>query len=114
MAERMIAYCGIVCSECDAYNATQKNDMEALAQVAAQWSAQWNVSLKAEDCICDGCTTEGRKIGHCAECEIRACAVERGVANCAHCNDYGCEKLVGFFQFAPDAKATLDEIRLSL
>jgi hypothetical protein len=114
MGERMVAYCGIVCTECPAFVATKQDDMEALAKVAEQWSKEFNASLKAEDCICDGCIGEGRKIGHCAECEIRACAIGRGVVNCAHCDDYGCEKLAGFFQFAPNAKATLDEIRLSL
>jgi hypothetical protein len=36
-----------------------------------------------------------------------------GVANCAYCSDYGCEKLERFFGFAPQARATLDEIRRS-
>jgi len=40
--------------------------------------------------------------------------VARDVVNCAHCADYVCEKLEGFFGLVPDARATLDEIRRSL
>jgi hypothetical protein len=36
------------------------------------------------------------------------------VINCAYCDDYGCEKITGFFNFAPDAKARLEEIRQTL
>lgn len=119
MAEKMIAYCGLVCSECPAYIATQSDDMEALGRVAAQWSKEFNATLAAADCICDGCLSDSeRLIGHCSECKVRACAIGRGVINCAHCDDYarpgGCEKITAFFTFAPDAKTTLEEIRATL
>ena len=50
-------------------------------------------------------------MSHCSECGIRACGVEKGVENCAHCDEYGCDKLTEFFGFVPDAKTTLDGIR---
>ena len=110
--EKMIAYCGLVCTACPAYIATQNDDMEALQKVAEQWSKEFNASLTAEGCLCDGClATTGRQIGHCSECQIRACGIEKGVRNCAHCADYGCEKLEEFFGFAPDARTTLEEVR---
>ena len=112
--DKMVAYCGLVCTECPAYIATQKNDMEALNQVAEMWSKEFKASLTAQDCICDGCTVEGRKIGHCSECKVRACAMERDVVNCAHCADYGCTTLTDFLGFAPQAKANLEAIRKDL
>lgn len=114
MTEKMIAYCGLACTECPAYVATQANDMAALAKLAESWSKEFNASLKAEDCLCDGCLGTGRQIGHCSQCEIRACAVGRGAANCAHCDDFGCEKLTGFWAVAPEAKTTLEAIRETL
>ena len=112
----MIAYCGLVCTGCPAYVATQANDRTALAQVAAQWSKEFNApGLTAESVLCDGCLgVTGRKFGHCMECEIRACAMGRAVANCAHCDDYGCATITEFFGFVPDAKATLDAIHARL
>lgn len=114
--DEIIAYCGLVCTECPAYIATQAGDMEALEQVAAQWREEFDSpEITAASITCDGCLTgEGRKCGHCFECEIRACGVERGVVNCAYCLDYACDKLESFFGFAPEARATLEEIRLSL
>ena len=67
-----------------------------------------------ESVICDGCMVEDeRHCGYWYECDIRACGVKRGVINCAHCADYACERLEGFFGSVPEARAVLDEIRSS-
>ncbi|GAG03515.1 unnamed protein product, partial [marine sediment metagenome] len=39
---------------------------------------------------------------------------EKGVENCAYCNDYGCKKLTEFFDMVPQSKDTLEEIRKGL
>ena len=118
--DTIIAYCGLVCTDCPAYIATQADDRAALEQVAAQWREEYNApDITVESVICDGCLgIAGRHCAHCFDCEIRACGMERGVVNCAYCTDYarhgGCEKLAGFFGFVPDARATLDRIRQGL
>jgi len=113
--ERMIAYCGAICSECPTYIATQKDDNEERKKVAELWSKQFRIDLKPEDINCDGCLTEnGRLFGHCQTCEIRTCAREKGVKNCAYCEDFACEKLSKFFSRFPKAKQTLEEIRATL
>jgi hypothetical protein len=111
--DRMIAFCGLVCTECPAYQATQANDLAALERVAAQWREQYDApNITAAYATCDGCVAaNGRLGGHCLECEIRACGVKRGIANCAACPDYGCEKLIRFFAMVPPARATLEEVR---
>ncbi len=113
---RMIAYCGLVCTDCPAYIATQADDHQALERVAAQWREEFDApNITVESVICDGCLADtGRFCSHCFECKIRACGLERGVTNCAHCADYACEELEGFFGFVPDARALLDEIRGAL
>jgi hypothetical protein len=124
--ERIVAYCGLICSDCDAYVATQANDLQALERLAQQAREEFGVEdATPETTMCDGCLTDtGRQIGYCATCEIRACAVERGVINCAHCADYVresyvcgsrvCENLEGFFGQAPEARTVLDEIHRTL
>jgi hypothetical protein len=113
--DKIISYCGLVCTDCPAYIATQADDQAALEQTAAQWREEYNApNITVEYVVCDGCTKPGRKNGHWAECEICACAIERGVANCAHCSDYVCEQLEGFFGFVPDARAVLDEVYRAL
>jgi len=113
--ERMIAFCGLVCTECPAFIATQNDDREALERVAAQWSQQFSISITPDDCICDGCLAFGGRLGSYGhECNIRACGVEKRVQNCAYCDDYRCQELEKFFAFAPEAKAILEGIRHSL
>ena len=114
--KRMVAFCGLVCTDCPAYTATQANDRATLEKVAAQWREEFNApEITAESVICDGCLPkDGRKVSYCSTCEIRACGVGRGVANCAHCSDYGCVKLEKFLGSAPKARMTLEELRRSL
>lgn len=119
----MIAFCGVICTECQAYIATRADDRDALDQVAAGWREYFDApELTVEDILCDGCLTRGGRLtGYCQQCKIRACAVARGVTNCAHCAEYVCEKLErflgvcdkleGFFGFGRKARATLDGIR---
>jgi len=51
---------------------------------------------------------------HCTVCEIRKCGKEKGVINCAYCDDYACDKLLKFFEMVPDNKKRLDAIRSSI
>jgi hypothetical protein len=114
--DRMIAYCGIVCTDCPGYIATQANDLVKLEELAEHARKEYGaVNATAASVMCDGClSASSRKCGYCAECAIRACGVEHGVANCAHCPEYACEKLTGFFNMAPAGRIVLDEIRAAL
>ncbi len=73
----MIACCGVTCTDCVAYKATQANDQEALERVLAHWRADFNVPhITVEDTVCDGCLTAGGRLsGYCAHfCQVRPCA----------------------------------------
>jgi len=107
-----ISPCGLDCTECEAYIATKKCDMEKLAEVAEKWNEQYGGESTAEDCICDGCTMGERlSKAHAQTCKIRICADNRGVPTCAHCEDFICEMLEGFFQFAPELEEKLRALR---
>ena len=112
--DRMVAFCGLICTECPAFLATQKDDDEERKKVAEMWTKEYGADIKAEDVNCDGCLiTDGRHINYCSICEIRKCGLGKGVQNCAYCPDYACEKLEKFFDMASKAKDTLEEIRQS-
>jgi len=113
----IIAFCGLNCSACEAYIATQANDRAAQERLVAKWRVEFNApDMTIESVTCDGCLAfNGRLGGYCLQCPIRACGIEHKVANCAHCADYAtCEKLAGFFNFVPAAKTTLDELQRAL
>lgn len=110
--EKKIGFCGIVCTECKAYLATQHNSNAERKKVAQEWSKQYHKEFKPEEINCDGCTSDGKRhIGYCQICEIRTCGRQKNINNCASCNEYPCEKLTQFFTMAPDAKQTLDALR---
>ena len=114
--DKMIAFCGLICTECPAFIATQKDDDKEREKVAKAWSKEYKCDMRPEDINCDGCLTEesDRLFSHCKVCEIRKCGQEKEVKNCAYCDNYACEKLTKFFDMAPETKTTLAEIRKNL
>ncbi|WP_027365183.1 DUF3795 domain-containing protein [Desulfotruncus alcoholivorax] len=108
----MIAYCGLNCTKCEAYIATQNNDDVLRAKVAQDWSKAYNVPVLPEHINCTGCLADGVKTFYCEQmCEIRKCAKGKEFKTCADCNDYACSKLNEVFKYAPDAKKELDSYR---
>lgn len=114
---RMIAFCGLVCTECEGYLATQANDEEWKERLAARGREEYgDPSMTAASVTCDGCLTTGTRLGgYCGTCEIRACGTARGVQNCAWCPDYeSCAKIAAFIQMVPAVRPTLEAIRANL
>ena len=113
--EKIIAFCGTVCSECPAFIATRNDDNDKRKETSSLWSKRYNADIKPEEINCDGCTSEvGEKFNYCNVCEIRKCGLEKDIKNCAYCSEYVCDKLNTFFKIAPEGKATLDEIKMGL
>jgi len=111
----MIARCGLVCTECEAYLATQKNDAVELNALVKKWGEMFKKEIKLPDVLCDGCLSgTGRLCAYCYECGVRKCAEEQKLSNCASCPDYGCEILTRFFQMAPKAKENLEKMRAGI
>lgn len=111
MSTRLLAYCGLDCDQCPAYIATQANNIAKLTSLAAEW---FDGATDHTIILCDGCKSnsqDSRIMKWCAECPTRACAVERQLDNCAHCQDYGCQKLLMVFEQSQQAKENLDRIR---
>ena len=113
--EGMIAYCGLDCAVCPAYVATQAGDLDAQEELLAKWRVEFNSpEMDFSAVVCDGCASAGRHGGYCAFCELRACAIERGLANCAHCPDYDCAKMRTITGVSAQAAQALAAIRQSL
>ncbi len=109
--DRIMAYCGLVCSSCPILLATDKGNEEK-TRVAELVKKQYNRECTLEDISCNGCLTNGPRIWkECAACPIRKCAKQRNVKSCAHCAEYPCGTLNEFFRSEPEAKKTLDKIK---
>jgi len=109
--EEMIAYCGLICSKCPTFLATLNNDDAAREKTAAYYSEKFGFNLKPEDINCDGCLSDGGKlIAYCQTCQIRKCCRDKGLDNCAVCEDQPCDKLAEFHKLSPDARAHFDSL----
>ena len=116
MQKKMVAFCGIVCSDCRAFIATQTIDTELKREVAKTWSTKTE-TLKPEDINCDGCLATGRRLfKFCRVCDVRRCGREKCVENCAYCQEFPCEKLSGLWKrfSLTEPKTTLEGIRRKL
>lgn len=108
----MISYCGLACNDCPTFIATKNNDDEARKQIADKWTSLYGTTFTIQDINCDGCKAKSDvHFAYCSKCEIRACANDRGFDTCAQCGDFACENLEGVFNFAPDARKRLEELR---
>ena len=93
--DKMIAYCGLDCAECEAHMATVNDDDELRRKVAKKWSELNNVDITPDMINCDGCRADGRKTPFCESmCPIRMCILEMGHETCGSCPEMeGCPKL---------------------
>jgi hypothetical protein len=113
----LLSYCGLVCSTCPIYLATRELDKDEQtkkrAEIARSCREQYGMNYEASDIDdCDGCSVEGgRLFSGCHHCEIRTCARENALENCAMCSEYSCQKLESFFLHDPAAKIRLDKVR---
>ncbi len=112
-----IAFCGLDCSTCPIHLATLEENPDVKTkmriEIADMLAKIYHVTPKPEIiCDCDGCKiTDGRLFTGCAGCEIRKCALENKLVNCAFCSNYPCDKLNRHYAFDPESKARLEEIR---
>ena len=96
---RLYAYCGLDCSECPAYKATQSKDKKELEALLEEWDSP-DYPLTVENLACDGCSADSKRVfKFCGECPIRQCAHPKGYATCADCPDFPCSLLEKHFEW---------------
>ena len=109
--KRQIAVCGLDCEKCDAYIAT-KNNHQSLREKTAKLSSELNhASILPEHINCEGCRMNGAKTLFCSSlCEIRKCAVAKGIETCGYCPEKDiCPKVNAIWQNNPQARENLQK-----
>ena len=106
---KMIAYCGLDCEKCDAYLATIHDDQALREKTAKLWTELNQVPILPEHINCQGCRANGVKTPFCASlCEIRQCALRKGVATCGSCDSLEqCRTVGAILENNPDARENL-------
>jgi hypothetical protein len=116
----IISYCGLICDTCPIHLATLEQDaskqLAMRANIAQICNEKYGIYLLPADINnCDGCKANtGRLFSGCLDCEIRKCANEKNVENCAYCTNYACDKLMKMFTDEPETRQRLDEIRSTI
>jgi hypothetical protein len=87
--EPIISKCGYRCDLCPAYEPNIKSDADKQRMCKA-WAKYFGSQEQPEDITaCTGCLKGDGD----PNCEVRGCADERGLENCAHCEAFACDKL---------------------
>ncbi|MGM9972398.1 MAG: DUF3795 domain-containing protein [Anaeroplasmataceae bacterium] len=92
---KIIAYCGLDCSKCEALKATINNDDELRMNVAKEWSELNGVLITKDMINCNGCRMDGVKTPFCDKlCPIRLCAKNKNIETCGSCGELSkCDKI---------------------
>lgn len=108
---KKIAFCGLDCETCDAYRATVHDDQALREKTAKLWAQLNQAPILPEHINCEGCRGEGKKTVFCEHlCEIRTCALGKGVSTCGGCPDLErCQKVGAILENNPAALQNLKE-----
>ena len=103
-----LAYCGLVCEECEIYQATIADD-PILKETTAQKFSSPKYPIDTADINCYGCSGNDQAVfKFCTECEIRLCGVNHKLDNCGSCTDFPCSLLDQPFENSPENKQRLE------
>jgi hypothetical protein len=93
--EPNISKCGYRCDLCPAHESNLKSDADKKRMCDA-WAKYLGSNIEPEVITaCEGCQKGGGE----PDCAVRKCSEERNLENCAHCDDFGCEKLKSKMDF---------------
>ena len=84
----IIGRCGYRCDLC----AARSDDRELRQKMVDGWRKYWgHERYTADNVRCDGCLADGRLAD--TNCGVRPCVIEKGIPNCAYCDECPCDKL---------------------
>ena len=106
---KLIAYCGLDCEQCEARIATVNQDESLREKVAKKWSELNGVEITPAMINCVGCRVDGVKTPYCETmCSIRQCAKGRRIETCADCAEMeSCAKLAQITAHSAEARRNL-------
>lgn len=110
----IVSCCGIMCSECPVYIATERDDDSIRKYLAMQYTQDGAV-FYPKDINCHGCHTvsaDHNKFGK--GCEIRKCCKAKRVKICAECTEYPCSKIEEYVPEGCEHRDRLEEMHDAL
>jgi hypothetical protein len=86
--KEILGRCGYRCDLC----AARSEDQAVRQKLVDGWRNYFgHQNYTAENVRCDGCLSNGRLADK--NCQARPCVMEKGIENCAYCDEFPCDKL---------------------
>lgn len=104
--EPIISKCGYSCDLCPAYETNLKSEADK-QRMSDAWAKYCGFQVPPEAIkSCAGCIACGGD----ETCSVRPCAIEKDLTNCAHCEQFGCDKLKPKMNFVEENVKELSNI----
>ena len=87
--KRLLAPCGLYCGVCSIRIATQDDNQKFKEKLTAVYGCT------VDELVCEGCLCDVR-YGHCENCAIRSCALEKAYEGCHQGAEFPCDLIDGF------------------
>jgi len=84
--------CGYRCDLCLAYAPNIEREPANRQVLSDGWFKYFGFRIVPEQIRCDGCMAEDPELLD-VGCPVRPCAIEKGLDNCAQCDEYVCDRL---------------------
>ena len=91
--DNVISACGVVCSDCGAFLASQKGPAYQ-QEVAEAWHRIYGFKAEPATLTCAGClSSDDQVFPSSVKCAARQCCRTKGLSNCAECPEKTCQLL---------------------
>jgi len=91
MGTEVLAKCGYRCDLCLAYKPNVEKE-DRREELSDGWHRLFGFRIPPEKIVCEGCVSSENPQLIDDGCPVRPCVVARGFENCAHCDEFVCEK----------------------
>ena len=91
--EPILTRCGYRCDLCLAFKPSIEKNPANRQKLSDGWFKYYGFRLPTEEICCDGCMSESPQLID-KTCPVRPCVIEKGLDNCAQCEQYVCEKFM--------------------
>lgn len=102
-----LAYCGLNCEECPAYQATVASDTSHQNWLASEYSSPAQL-YGPLDMVCFGCHSQRYVSRMCRACEVRRCAMAQVEHTCAECGRFPCQLIERYVPVETDNRNQLE------
>jgi len=90
---KMMAACGVLCSDCPAFHGAEKGAQHQ-QKTAAAWHRIYGLNEPPGNISCGGCLGPDAELFHTSRsCEARRCCLRKGLDSCGQCPEIGCALL---------------------